>query len=105
MLDFVPHHMGLGPSRAQDHPEYFIQGSELDMARAPQNYTWVHRKRGDLLLAYGPRPLLRRLARYVATQLRQSATQEVMIGELTRIAEAMRRRSLRHGDAGAARCL
>ena len=36
----------------EDHPEYFIQGAELDLARAPRNYSWVKRERGDLLLAH-----------------------------------------------------
>ena len=33
MLDFVPNHMGLGHPWVNDHPDYFIQGSELDRAR------------------------------------------------------------------------
>ena len=45
MLDFVPNHMGLDHPWIEDHPEYFIQGTELDLARAPQNYTWVKRQR------------------------------------------------------------
>jgi hypothetical protein len=53
MLDFVPNHVGLDHPWLVDHPEYFVGGSELDLARAPQNYTWVKRRGGDLLLAYG----------------------------------------------------
>src|SRR6476659_4642688 len=53
MLDFVPNHMGLDHPWVDDHPEYFIKGSEHDLARAPQNYTWVKRKGGDQLYAYG----------------------------------------------------
>jgi glycosidase len=56
MLDFVPNHMGLGHPWIEAHPDYFIQGAELDRARAPQNYTWVKRKAGELLLAYGRDP-------------------------------------------------
>src|SRR5271166_981622 len=56
MLDFVPNHMGLGHPWIEDHPDYFIKGSELDLARAPQNFTWVKRKSGDILLAYGRDP-------------------------------------------------
>jgi glycosidase len=37
MLDFVPNHMGLGHPWIEDHPEYFMQGSEQDLSRAPQN--------------------------------------------------------------------
>src|SRR4029453_16298854 len=53
MLDFVPNHTGLDHPWVEDHPEYYIAGTEEDLARAPQNYTRVKRTRGDLLLAHG----------------------------------------------------
>src|SRR5579862_1190739 len=53
MLDFVPNHMALDHPWIEDHPEYFIKGTEFDLARAPRNYTWIKRKAGDLLLAHG----------------------------------------------------
>src|SRR5215831_9471127 len=53
MLDFVPNHTGLDHPWVEDHPEYYIAGTELDVARAPQNYMRVHRKHGDSVLAYG----------------------------------------------------
>ncbi len=56
LLDFVPNHTGLDHPWVEDHPEYYIPGTELDLARAPQNYTWVKRKQGDLLLAHGRDP-------------------------------------------------
>ena len=33
ILDFVPNHMGLDHPWIEDHPDYFIRGSELDLAR------------------------------------------------------------------------
>jgi glycosidase len=39
MLDFVPNHTGLDHPWVEDHPEYYVSGTELDLARAPQNYT------------------------------------------------------------------
>jgi glycosidase len=68
MLDFVPNHMGLGHPWIEDHPEYFVHGTELDLARARQNYTWVKRKGGDLLLAHGRDPYF---PGHAAAQLRQ----------------------------------
>src|SRR6516164_8314481 len=56
MLDFVPNHMGLGHPWVEDHPEYFVLGTELDLARAPQNYTRVQRKPGNAIIAYGRDP-------------------------------------------------
>jgi glycosidase len=86
LLDFVPNHMGLDHPWIEDHPDYFIQGSELDLARAPQNYTWVKRKRGDLLLAYGRDPYFPGWPDTLQLNYANPATQEAMIGELVKIA-------------------
>ena len=56
MLDFVPNHMALDHPWVEDHPEYFVAGTEDLLAREPQNYIRVKRKRGDLILAYGRDP-------------------------------------------------
>ncbi len=86
MLDFVPNHMGLDHPWIEDHPEYFIPGTELDLARAPQNYTWVKRQRGDLLLAHGRDPYFPGWPDTLQLNYGNPATQEAMIGELVRIA-------------------
>jgi hypothetical protein len=86
LLDFVPNHMGLDHPWVEDHPEYFIPGTELDLARAPQNYTWVKRKGGDRLLAYGRDPYFAGWPDTLQLNYGNPATQEAMIGELLRIA-------------------
>jgi glycosidase len=86
MLDFVPNHMGLGHPWVEDHPEHFVRGSELDLARAPQNYTWVKRRNGDILLAHGRDPYFPGWPDTLQLNYANPATQEAMIGELTRIA-------------------
>jgi hypothetical protein len=86
MLDFVPNHMALDHPWVEDHPEYFIHGTELDLARAPQNYTWVKRKRGDLLLAYGRDPYFPGWPDTLQLNYANPATQEAMIGELVKVA-------------------
>jgi glycosidase len=86
MLDFVPNHVGLGHPWVEDHPEYFIKGSELDLARAPQNYIWVKRKRGDLLLAHGRDPYFPGWPDTLQLNYANPATQQAMIGELVKIA-------------------
>lgn len=86
MLDFVPNHMGLDHPWVEDHPEYFIAGTELDLARTPQNYTWVKRQRGDLLLAHGRDPYFPGWPDTLQLNYGNPATQEAMIGELTRMA-------------------
>src|SRR4051794_12941775 len=86
MLDFVPNHMGLDHPWIEDYPEYFVQGSELDLARAPQNYTWVKRKKGDLLLAYGRDPYFSGWPDTLQLNYANPDLQDAMIGELKRIA-------------------
>jgi hypothetical protein len=86
MLDFVPNHMGLDHPWIEEHPEYFVQGSELDLARAPQNYTWVKCKQGDLLLAYGRDPYFAGWPDTLQLNYANPATQEAMTGELLKIA-------------------
>jgi hypothetical protein len=86
MLDFVPNHMGLGHPWVEDHPEYFIRGAELDLARAAQNYTWVKRKGGDLLLAHGRDPYFPGWPDTLQLNYANPDTQAAMIGELVKIA-------------------
>jgi hypothetical protein len=85
LLDFVPNHMGLGHPWVEDHPEYFVHGSELDLSRSPQNYIWVKRKKGDLLLAHGRDPYFPGWPDTLQLNYANPATQEAMIGELVRI--------------------
>src|SRR5262249_13310711 len=82
----VPNHMGPDHPWLQEHPDYFVEGTELDLARAPQNYTWIKGQRGDRLLAYGRDPYFAGWPDTVQLNYANPATQEAMIGELLRIA-------------------
>ena len=86
LLDFVPNHTGLDHPWVEDHPEYYLSGTELDLARAPQNYTWSRGKGGDLLLAYGRDPYFPGWPDTLQLNYGNPATQEAMIGELLKIA-------------------
>lgn len=86
LLDFVPNHTGLDHSWVEDHPEYHIPGTELDLARAPHNFTWAKRRQGDLLLAHGRDPYFPGWPDTLQLNYGNPATQEAMIGELLRIA-------------------
>ena len=86
MLDFVPNHMGLGHPWVEDHPEYFVGGAEIDLARAPKNYIWVKRTKGDLLLAHGRDPYFPGWPDTLQLNYANPETQEAMIGELVKIA-------------------
>ena len=86
MLDFVPNHTGLDHSWVKDHPEYYLPGTEVALAQAPKNYTWVKHQRGDLLLAYGRDPYFAGWPDTLQLNYGNPATQEAMIGELVKIA-------------------
>jgi Alpha amylase, catalytic domain len=87
MLDFVPNHTALDHPWVEDHPEYYVAGTEAALARAPQNYTRVKRKRGDLLLAHGRDPYFPGWPDALQLDYSNPATQEAMIGELLKIAD------------------
>ena len=86
LLDFVPNHTGLDHPWVEEHPDYYVAGTELDLAHAPQNYTWARRKGGDLLLAYGRDPYFPGWPDTLQLNYGNPALQEAMIGELVKIA-------------------
>ena len=85
MLDFVPNHTGLDHPWVEEHPDYYILGTEHDLARAPMNYIWAKRKQGDLLLAHGRDPYFPGWPDTLQLNYGNPATQEAMIGELLKI--------------------
>ncbi len=86
MLDFVPNHVGLGHPWIEDHPDYFVEGTEQDLAGAPRNYTRVERQEGDRIFAYGRDPYFSGWPDTLQLNYANPATQEAMAGELVKIA-------------------
>ncbi len=56
MLDFVPNHTALDHPWVRAHPEFFIRGTDDDLAREPQNYCRIESGGQPLVLAYGRDP-------------------------------------------------
>src|SRR4029453_1156257 len=56
MLDFVPNPTAPDPPWVEEHLEYYMAGTEADLARAPHNYTRLGLRRGDQVLALGRDP-------------------------------------------------
>jgi glycosidase len=86
MLDFVPNHTALDHPWVQNYPDYYVHGSETDLARAPQNYTRIRRAQDELLLAHGRDPYFPGWPDTLQLDHSNPATQKAMIGELLRIA-------------------
>lgn len=86
MLDFVPNHTGLDHHWVAEHPEYYVAGTEHDLASAPQNYTLVKRTNGDLILAFGRDPYFAGWPDTLQLNYANPMTQAAMQAELLRIA-------------------
>jgi hypothetical protein len=86
MLDFVPNHMAPDHPWVGAHPDYFVRGTEMDAARAPQNFCRVKTPDGALVLAYGRDPYFDGWPDTLQLDYGNAALQEAMIGELVRIA-------------------
>ncbi len=86
MLDFVPNHMAPDHPWVDEHPDYFVHGSENDLARAPQNYCRVQTKAGPLVLAYGRDPYFDGWPDTLQLNYGNHELQQAMLGELERIA-------------------
>jgi glycosidase len=87
MLDFVPNHTGPDHHWTVEHPEYFVPGTELDLARAPQNYVWVKRNAGDRLLALGRDPYFSGWPDTLQLNYGNPATQAALTNELLKISQ------------------
>ena len=86
MLDFVPNHMAPDHPWAEEHPEYFVAGTESDLANAPHNYTRISLRQGDRVLAMGRDPYFPGWPDTLQLDYSNPATQQAMMGELLRIA-------------------
>jgi len=89
MLDFVPNHMALDHPWVVEHPDYFVGGSDADMAAAPQNYfrAQTQASAGGRVFAYGRDPYFPGWPDTIQLNYGNSALQDAMMGEILRIAE------------------
>jgi hypothetical protein len=86
LLDFVPNHTGLDHPWVDEHPEYYVQGTDADLAGAPQNYTKVTRAHGDRVLAHGRDPYFPGWPDTLQLDYGNPATRDAMLVELLKVA-------------------
>ena len=90
LLDFVPNHTAPDHPWVQTHPEYYIHGSEEDLARQPQNYARVKPVaigRKTMVLAYGRDPYFDGWPDTFQLNYRHAGFREARIAELGAIAD------------------
>ncbi|MFM0667096.1 alpha-amylase family glycosyl hydrolase [Paraburkholderia sediminicola] len=86
MLDFVPNHVAPDHPWIDAHSDYFVHGSETDLARSPRNHCRMQTKTGPLLLAYGRDPYFDGWPDTLQLNYGSPNLQQAMIGELESIA-------------------
>ncbi|MBN1197827.1 MAG: hypothetical protein JXA23_00650 [Bacteroidales bacterium] len=86
MLDFVPNHMAPDHPWVQEHPDYFIRGTEEDLRHTSDNFSWIRRKHDDLILAYGRDPYFSGWPDTIQLNYGNPHLREAMKQELLRIA-------------------
>jgi glycosidase len=87
MLDFVPNHTACDHPWARDHPEYYVHGTEADLAREPENYSRVRAADGSThVLAHGSDPYFAGWADTLQLNYRHERLRTAMVGEVRRIA-------------------
>lgn len=86
LLDFVPNHTALDHPWVEEHPEYYVSGTEEQLLREPLNYAWAKRNRGDRILAHGRDPYFPGWSDTFQLNYANSATQKTMSDELLSVA-------------------
>jgi hypothetical protein len=84
ILDFVPNHTAPDHPWVTEHPDYYIHGTDSDLARRPQNYL---RTEDGTILAYGRDPYFDGWPDALQLDYANPALQAAMLGELARVAD------------------
>jgi hypothetical protein len=87
LLDFVPNHMAPDHPWVKQNPEFFIEGSDEDLAREPQNWGRFPTGKGPRVLAFGRDPYFPGWPDAVQLNYRHAGLREAMMGELSRVSE------------------
>jgi glycosidase len=87
LLDFVPNHVAPDHPWVDAVPEYFIHGSEQDLAREPQNYALCQTARGPKIIAHGRDPYFDGWPDTLQLNYRHAGLREAQVQVLGRIAD------------------
>lgn len=87
MLDFVPNHTAPDHRWVQEHPEYYVLGTEDDAQREPQNYCRMATGFGSHVYAFGRDPYFPGWADTLQLNYRSLKLRQAMSQELLRVAD------------------
>ena len=86
LLDFVPNHTALDHPWVVAHPDFYIHGSESDVAQQPKNFIRFDLDSGTRILAHGRDPYFPGWPDTLQLNYGQSELQDAMIEQLVYIA-------------------
>lgn len=87
LLDFVPNHTALDHPWTQTHPEFYIAGTEADLAREPHNWQRIVSGSRSLIVAHGRDPYFPGWPDTLQLNYRHAGLRAAMRDELLHIAE------------------
>jgi glycosidase len=87
MLDLVPNHTAPDHRWAREHPEFYVNGTDADLAREPANYARVDTERGPRVLAHGRDPYFPGWPDTLQLNHRHAGLRDALLGVLETIAE------------------
>ena len=87
MLDFVPNHTAPDHAWVRNHPEFYVHGSEDDLAREPHNFCRVETRFGPRVLAHGRDPNFSGWPDTVQVNWRHAGLRAALLDVLDRIAD------------------
>lgn len=88
MLDFVPNHLAPDHKWVNEHPEYFVLGTEDDLVLQPQNFRRIQTPNGSRIFALGRDPYFPGWIDTLQLNFGNLALQHAMLGELQRISRS-----------------
>lgn len=86
MLDFVPNHLAPDHPWVASHPDYFVQGTDADLAREPHNYVRVPLGAETRVFAHGRDPYFPGWPDTLQLNYGNPVLQQALTGELLRMA-------------------
>lgn len=86
LLDFVPNHTAPDHPWVWEHPEYYVRGTDANLAAEPHNFRRVETSRGPLVLAHGRDPYFPGWPDTLQLNYRHAGLREAMTQELLDIA-------------------
>jgi len=86
MLDFVPNHTALDHPWVRERPEFYVHGTDADLASEPKNYVRVSTRLGARVLAHGRDPYFPGWPDTLQVNYRHAGFRRAMLGVLDGIA-------------------